>query len=305
MAGGTVRGAVAQRDGDGQKPGPVAQLEEDIKRSMAWFESVAPKHIDPRQFVSLCLATVRRSDEYLQRAIIQNPATFLRAANECARLGLVPGDNYYFVAFKDSKTQTYQVTGIVGYKGEMDMIYRAGGVRSIHCHVVRANDQFRWIPGEMEIPHHVIAAPEGSGQVGLASDLERGHLTGVYAYCVLRDGGFSQPTVMGHGTVMGYRAFAKTDKFWGPKPTDDVPFPEIPSTPDMYRKTAIHKQFDMVPHSTEYLTEVMRVAAEIERNPHPVLGADRSELEAGSQVIAPVALDSAAATGSAPSGGDQ
>jgi hypothetical protein len=137
----------------------------------------------------------------------------------------------------------------------------------VHCHVVRQNDTFRWRPGEMEVPYHVIHAPADSIQEGLADDDERGAITGVYAYAVFLNGGISQPVVMSRSTIRKHRDYAKTDKFWGPKEGLYDRAKEGPWTPDMVKKTAIHKLYDSVPHSSEFLMEQMRVAAEVARMP--------------------------------------
>lgn len=273
----TLSSAVARRKGEVSE---TAAIEADIRKSREWFDTVAPKHIDAAQFVNLCLSQVRRGSNELKTACVQSPWTFMEAASECARLGLVPGETYHFVPFKDNKSHTYQVVGIVDYKGEIDQIYRAGGVRAVHVQAVRARDTFIWRPGQMQLPHHIIHAPEPPAdlkidedianamrqQEGLASDAERGPLTGVYAYAEMIDGGFSQPIVMSVSTVMKHRAVAKTDKFWGPKWPAEGPWTE-----DMWNKTAVHKLFDRVPHSAEYLAERLRSAAAVVTDTPPAV----------------------------------
>lgn len=261
----TIRDAharVATRDDDAP-PKTIEQIKDDLRKSKSWFDSVAPRHIDADQFVSLCLGVIRKGDRFLQMALVQAPHTFMYAASECARLGLVPGETYHFVAFKNTKEQIYEVTGIVDYKGEIDQIYRAGGVTAVHCHTVRANDTFIWRPGQMDLPHHRI--PQNDyGQEGLGSYDDRGPLTGVYAYATMAGGGYSQPVVMGLSEIARHRSFAKTEKFWGPA------WPgEGPHTVDMWRKTAIHRLFDIVPHSAEYLAERLRAGATLERTAMP------------------------------------
>lgn len=272
----TIRGTVARRQGQQQQQSdPEKALEVRVKHALNWFGAVSPQHVDPEQFVNLCLSVLRRNPK-LMRAAMETPLTFMAAASECARLGLAPdSDEYYFVPFRNKVKEQdeegrwheryeNQVQGITGYKGELNLIYRAGEVRAVHCHVVREKDEFTWRPGSMEVPHHVIHAPDfAQHQMGLAGDTveERGILTGVYAYAEMIRGGFSQPVVMGASTVKRYRAVAKTDAFWGPE------WPEESSwTTDMWRKTAIHRLYDLVPHSTEYRAELMRVAAQMEKH---------------------------------------
>lgn len=243
-------------------------IRETLLKERAWYDSVSPSHVNATQHIALCWGLVKNGDWQLQRALVETPHSFFEAATECAQLGLVPGKTYHFVAFRNKVKGTqndymYAITGIVDYKGEIDMIYRAGGVRSVCCDVVRANDVFRWRRG-MELPYHVVSAPSyAQSQEGLAGPEERGILTGVYAYAVMLDGGYSDPVVMGKETVLKYRAVSKTDAFWGP----EWPL-EGPWTEDMWKKTAIHKLFDRVPHSVEYAQNLLRAHAEtVQRGP--------------------------------------
>jgi recombination protein RecT len=269
----TVRGEVARRRQAGNEIDPAKQFEgirEELIAQTNWFKSVAPSHVDARQFIALCFNQVKESDWQLQRALVEAPRTFFAAATECAMYGLVPGKTYHFVAFNNTvkgrngepDKKQYQVTGIVDYKGELDMIYRSGAVRAVHWSAVRQNDTFKWRPG-MEVPYHVIHAPDyAPDQEGLGDDKERGFLTGVYAYATMVDGGFSKPVVLGKSKVMQYRARAKTDKFWGP------PWPEEgPDTESMWVKTALHRLYRAVPHSAEYAVNLMRAQAALAEAP--------------------------------------
>jgi recombination protein RecT len=240
----TVRGAVAERE---DQDAEVQSAEDRVKKSRAWFDKVVPDHINADRFVALCIGALRKDAKLMQAATL-NPGPFMVAASECARLGLTPGVTYHFAAFKNRETGLSDVTGIVDYKGEIEMIYRSGMVSAVHCQVVRAADEFLWRPA-MVLPHHVIKANE-AGQVGLSDEGDRGPLTGVYAYATLLTGGYSDVIVMARSEVMKHKAAAKTKTFW-----DGV------WEPDMWLKTALHKLYDRVPHSAEYVKERQRVAA--------------------------------------------
>jgi hypothetical protein len=178
------------------------------------------------------------------------------------------------VAFKNRETGLQDITGIVDYKGEIDMIYRAGGVTAVHCQVVRAGDHFVWRPG-MEIPDHVINE-NTAGQLGLADEDARGPLTGVYAYARLRDGGVSEPIVMARSEVMKHKKAAKSKKFW-----------DGDWEPDMWLKTAVHKLYDRVPHSAEYLRERLHAqnAPPIGQAPAVGAAAEHLALQASSLAV--------------------
>jgi len=238
-------------------------VEERVRGAREWFDTVRPKHIDADQFIGLCFGALHRDADLVAAAYI-NPEPFMVAVSECARLGLVPGDTYHFVAFNSGAGP--QITGIVDYRGEIDMIYRAGG-QAVYCDVVRENDTFIWRRGEMELPHHVIHAATGDHlgdgkQIGLGDETERGALTGVYAYARLASGALSDVVVMSKSMVMKRRAVAKSTKFWGPAWPEEGPW-----TPEMWMKTALHVLYDVVPHSAEYLRELLSMAAVIDRHP--------------------------------------
>ncbi len=244
MARQSVRGQVANQDAENTE---LAAVQQRVRDARNWFTKVVPSHVDAEQFIALGLGQLSKDPE-LQKAAVRNPGSFMLALSHCARLGLIPGETYHLVAYSNKNTGVATITGIVDYKGEIDMIYRAGGVDAVYCHVIRAADDFAWRPG-MEIPLHTIGANE-HGQEGLADDDERGPRTGVYAYARLADGGWSTPVVMPRSEVMKHKAVAKTPKFWDGVWEDD-----------MWKKTAIHKLFDWVPHSTEYLRDRMRAQA--------------------------------------------
>lgn len=248
----TVRAEVAERD-DEKREMNIA--EKRIREAQDWFAGVVPSHVDPHQYMLIVLGALRKNPK-LMEAAIANPGSLMQAASECARLGLVPGDTFHFVPFKD-KNQGYRpvITGIVDYRGEIDMIYRAGGVVSVHAQVVRKNDQFAWRPNVMTLPMHEIGGDQA--QPGLGDQADRGPLTGAYAYARMRDGGYSEPIVMGRSEIRKHWAAAKTKDFWGDWPEGGDP-KEGPWTPDMWLKTVLHKLYDRVPHSQEYMAERLR-----------------------------------------------
>ena len=234
-----------------------------VRAARDWFAVVVPSHIDPEQYIAVLLGVLQRNDK-LREAAEANPGSLMIAAAECARLGLVPGETYHFAPFWNSRRQVMEITGMTDYKGEIELMYRAGGVESVHAQVVREHDAFAWKPG-MTMPEHQITANE-SGQIGLSDEDERGRLTGVYAFAKLRGGGVSQVVVMSRSEVKKHRDIAKTEEFWGP------PWPkEGPWTPNMWLKTALHGLPTWVPTSPEYITELWRAAAAVTRVPDAVL----------------------------------
>lgn len=258
----TIRGEVANRTMSTEQRELVKAEELAIARVTAargWFEKVVPRHIDAGQFTQLCEGVIRRGSTELKAALWQAPDTFFDAAAECARLGLVPGDNYFFAPFKNKKKGIYEVTGMRGYKGEMDLIYRACPGSAIHANVVRAADQFSWRPGT--VPVHELPANE-HGQVGLGSTVKANPMTGVWSMVVFSNGQPSAPVVLSAEDVAKYRAKAQTLAWWGPA------WPaESDWTPNMWVKTALHRQYHIVPHSPEYVEAMLRGLAAVQSDP--------------------------------------
>jgi recombination protein RecT len=278
----TIRGAVAtrnetSRDGNIRKARELT--EEKIRKHAGWFAKVAPRHVEVEQFVELGIAAVRRGSPQLHTALWQHAETFFDALAECARLGLVPGtDQFYMVPFRDNREKvggqpnpdrgTYSITPVVGYKGMLDMIWRTGTVAAVHDHVVRKGDHFVWAPG-LELPVHEIPANEW-GQRGLGGAKQREFLTGVWAFAVMVNGGHSKPAVLGVDEVLSYRARSAAarrggDSFWGPTWPE-----EGPDTHMMWRKTSIRRLYNTVPHSTEYQYDMARALAAAQADPIPV-----------------------------------
>jgi len=231
----SISQAIEKRE---QGPGAlVAQYKGD-------FQQVLPSHISPQTFVRLAQGVLRK-DEKLAAAASANPASFLAALLECARLGHEPGTEAYALTwFRNNKTGVPEIVGIEQYQGEIERMYRAGAVLAVRCEIVRANDTFRWSPTTMRLPQHEFDA--------LADDDERGPLRGVYAYAEMVGGALSQPVVMGRGEVMKHKAVAKSEKFW-----------TGPWEPSMWKKTAVHELEKWVPTSAEYRREQLRAAAEV------------------------------------------
>jgi recombination protein RecT len=257
----------------------VKQAEKNITTHMGWFKKVAPSHIDAEQFTALALGAVRRGSDQLKMALWQHPDTFFDALSECARLGLVPGtEQFYMIPFRDNRDKvgrqpnpdkgTYKISSIVGYKGQLDMVYRTGTVTAVNCHVVRKGDKFIYRPSD-DLPFHEIPANDYQ-QIGLGRASQREFLTGVWAYAAMVAGGHSQPMVLGVDEVLSYRARSAAVRmgsleFWGPNWPE-----EGPNTPPMWRKTALRRLYDNVPHSTEYHYEMAKALSVARSDPMPL-----------------------------------
>jgi len=252
---GTLTGAVAQRQ-EGRKVAAehLQDVEAKVNEAIGWFRRVVPSHVNADQYVGMAVGELRLKPK-LAEAAYTNPTSLMVALSECARLGLIPGDTYHLTFFWNTKERRYDIVGMTDYSGEVDLMYRSGGVASVHCQVVRAEDRFYWQPS-MVLPEHEI------GDDGLAEDEVRGPLRAVYAYARLTTGGISDVAMLNRGAVMRARAKAKTMEFWGPEWPE-----EGPNTVMMWRKTSVHRLWNWVPHSAEFIAERLRASAMAARYP--------------------------------------
>jgi recombination protein RecT len=226
--------------------------------------TVMPSHVKPDVFVRLAVSVLRRDDK-LARAAQNNPLALMGALMEAARLGLEPGtEQYYLTPRWNGKSKCEEIAGIVGYQGEIELIYRAGAVSSVIVEVVRENDLFLWAPGRydsqqpprwhgpMERPYHQV---DWFG--------ERGDLKGVYSYAVMKDGATSKVVVLSRAAVMAAKALSTgSDSAYSPWKNHEEA---------MWMKTGAHRLKKWVPTSAEYIREQLRAVADVAAEQRGVL----------------------------------
>lgn len=269
MSANSITAAVAKRDN-----GPGAL----ILKYQTDFAEVLPSHIKPATFVRLSQGLLRRNAD-LAKAAEANPASFLAALLECARLGHEPGtDQFALVPFKDKNTGV-EIVGIEQYQGVIERMYRAGAIVSVKAEVIKAADRqpdetgrprFEWAPTRMDRPHHEPVWFD-----------DRGELIGVYAYAEMQDGSSSRVAFLNRAEVMKHRAKARgLDK---------------PNSPwkcweeSMWLKTAVHELEKWVPTSSEYRREQLRAVADVQRQsmpaPSPTLRAGGADEVVDAEVV--------------------
>lgn len=235
----TVTAAVEKRNS-----GAAAVVDE----ATGWFGAILPSHVDPRAFVGMAKAYLKKNPDLAQRAD-RDPGGFMVALSECARLGLAPGDTFHIIPFNDKDTGGTAWTPVVDYTGEIELIYRAGAVSSVKAEIVRQGDAFEFSP-DMDKPVHRI---DWFGA-------DRGDMVGVYAYAVMKDGSTSRVVVMSKAEVMKVKAVSKTSG------RGDSPWKNWEDR--MWLKTAIHQLSKWVPTSAEYRREQLRAAVEADNLRH-------------------------------------
>jgi len=230
----------------------IAQHRSDI-------ELVMPSHMQKRvgAWIRTTQGLLRRNEKLLEAA--QNdPGQFMSVLMDAANLGLVPGtEQYYLVPRWNKKKRCTEVTGVRGYQGEIELMYRAGAVSSVIVEVVYDNDRFEYRPGRDERPLHEIDWDV----------VDRGELRLAYAYAVMKDGATSKVVVLNRGHIA--KAMAKSESASGKYPHLS---PWSTDTEAMWLKTAAHRLTKWVPTSAEYIREQLRARADVaaEQTPAPV-----------------------------------
>jgi recombination protein RecT len=233
----SVSNAVATQENTG--PGAL------VEAYRADLAQVMPSHVKPDMWVRLAVGALRR-DPKLAAAAANNTGALMGALMYAARLGLEPGTEQFYLRPIKRKGQ-FEVQGIPGYQGIIELIYRAGAVSSVIVEVVRQQDIFRYVPGRDERPVHEIDWD--------AED--RGPLKLAYAYAIMKDGATSKVVVLNkHHIARAKDASDGVDSEYSPWRNDEEA---------MWLKTAARRLSKWVPTSAEYMREQMRAAAEVAR----------------------------------------
>jgi len=216
-----------------------------VRRYGDRFGDVLPAHIQTETFVGLAVGALHRNPE-LAAAANANKGSFLNALLDCARLGHEPGTpNYYLVPF--GQGERAEVVGIEGYRGQVERMYRAGGVATVHAELVYANDKFTYRLGVDDRPIHEVDWFGG----------DRGKLLGVYAYATLTGGQTSKVVVMDERAINDRRDKSASAK------AKQSPWQQWPD--EMALKTAVRQLEKWVPTSSEYRREQLRAVMEARR----------------------------------------
>lgn len=222
----TVAEAKAQQE-EQQASGPAAVIE----RYRPDLSIVLPSHVHADTWVRVAMSAARKSAD-LWAACQASPHTMMAALYHAARLGLEPGTDQFHLTPRKVKGR-WQVLGIVGYQGEVELIYRAGAVSSVIVELVRDKDRFEYVPGLHDRPvHHV----DWFG--------DRGEVKGAYAYGVMKDGAVSKVVIVDDARIKrAMQASATAGSSHSPWATDYGA---------MVLKTAAHDLQKWVPTSAEY-----------------------------------------------------
>jgi len=204
-----------------------------LNKYEADFAAILPSHIAAPTWMMLATGALRR-DQQLAGAAQRSPASFLNALLTAARLGLEPGTEQFYLTPRKVKGQ-WEVLGIIGYQGILELIYRAGAVSSVVAECVYARDRFDYAPGRTERPIHEV-------DWDLA---DRGPLRLVYAYAVMKDGATSKVVVMNKAVIDVVKASSASAS------SDYSPWKTHESA--MWLKSAVRQLGKWVPTSAEFV----------------------------------------------------
>lgn len=118
------------------------------------------KHgIEPDQFVKIVISEIKRNNKLLE-AFMVNPASMYASILAGAEIGLMPSEmtGEFFLIPRNLKqadgSYKQTVTGMLGYKGLVNILLRSGDVKKIHTEVVYKGDIFDVTYGlEPDIKH--------------------------------------------------------------------------------------------------------------------------------------------------------
>jgi recombination protein RecT len=227
----TVSNAVARKDrGD--------QLVSWLRTQQDELAMAAATHIKPSTIVRVAQGALRK-DPKLMAAAIANPLSLLHCLLDAARLGHEPGtDQYYLVPFGD------EVTGIEGYKGIIERMFRAGATSAVVAEVVYQRDIYRSL-GPTTPPVHEFDE--------FGDPTERGPLRGTYAYALDQGGRCSMVIKLGRAAVMKHKAMSRG--------SDRADSPWKKWEEAMWKKCPLRGLEAYVPTSSEWLTVRAQAAA--------------------------------------------
>jgi recombination protein RecT len=220
--------------GGGEEPAALAI----VRQYWTQLKNMLPSHVVPEAWYAGAFAALYRNKE-LFAAANRNPESLMFALMECARWGLDPGTKQYYLTPRPNRKAPggVEVLGIIGYQGDIELIYRAGAVSSVIVETVRENDHFEYTPGRDEFPDHVVDWRK--------SRADRGPLLLAYSYARMKDGSYSRVAIVTRDDIARSKAASPTaNSQYSPWKTDEEA---------MWRKTAAHRLTAWVPTSAEFV----------------------------------------------------
>lgn len=196
------------------------------------FAKVLPAHLGAEKYTRWALTLLKRPQLAEVAQTDAGRLSIMGALLDCATLGLEPGRTYHLVPYggkdKEGRPLPKTVTGIIDYKGEVQLIWNAVQ-RPVIASLVYSKDTFL-MTGANVPPHHEgdWFAPEG-----------RGDVVGGYAYVDYGQQLYSLVARMSETDFLKHRGKAQTKNVWDEWPES------------MRLKTLVHQLRKWVPWSAE------------------------------------------------------
>lgn len=211
-----------------------------LKTYWPQLKRLLPPHVVAESWYSAVHAALYRGKDAsakldLWRAANGNPESLIFALYEAARLGLEPGTELYYLTPRPNRKARngVEVLGIVGYRGDIQLIYNGGAVASVVVEVVHKNDSYRYLRQPGEVPEHKFDP--------WARRETRGDIVGVYAYGVMTSGAISRVIELNMDDI---------DRAMKSSPTSNSPYsPWHTDFKAMVLKTGAHRLRNWVPWS--------------------------------------------------------
>jgi recombination protein RecT len=249
-----VRAEVAKRDEVPRASALVTQYKQD-------FTTVLPSHLKADTWVRVAQGALKRGKKLegdrhgrteLEVAALNNPAAFLSAMLDAARLGLEPGTEEFYLTPRKVKGRL-EILGITGWQGLVALMYRAGAVASVVANVVREKDDYDYEEGVHDVPKHRYQKFAGAKI--------RGKIIGVYAYAKMTNGAISKVIELGQEDI---------DRIKKSSQGADSPYsPWQQHEEAMWLKSAVRQLAKWVPTSAERIPAGDVVHVDSARGDHP------------------------------------
>jgi len=197
----------------------LAQMTPEIKKAL-------PKHVSAERMARIAFTEIRKNPKLLDCS----QASLLGAIMTSAQLGLEPGPTgqCYLIPYYNNKLGSFECQFQLGYKGMLDLFYRAEVSLNLDAHEVCENDEFEFEYGlDAKLKHKPVL-------------MNRGAVIAYYAVAHLKGGGYSF-FVMNLEDVEKVRLRAKAKQF----------SPWVTDYNEMAKKTAIKRLCKYLPLSIE------------------------------------------------------
>lgn len=195
------------------------------------IQRALPSHMSAERMARVALTALMRTPKLAECT----QASFFKCLLDLSSWGLEPdGRRAYLIPYRDNKNNVTECTLILDYKGLVELCYRSGFVKDIHCDVVRSGDVFAYSLGKVQ--QHTPwafrldeARPSDAGEI-------------VAAYCIVQmKDDATHNEVMTRKEIDGIRSRSKAGNS-GPWQTDFA---------EMCKKTIFRRASKWLPLSSE------------------------------------------------------